>query len=194
MVLLAPARSTIGSGMTVQFAHPLLLLVIVPVLALGLGMRLTLGRPSSPRAPLWAALYVGSVVLVALALPAAGAHSSRPVTVLVIDRSASIDASMRQTEDRWAAEVARGACPQPCRIISFAATPATVRPAQRPSTRADRRRWDRISGPRSRSGWPVCPAVAGSSSCPMAGHQPDDAAPDRRRADQARLDRPGRRV
>jgi Ca-activated chloride channel homolog len=130
MVLLAPARSTIGSGMTVQFAHPLLLLVIVPVLALGLAMRLTLGRPSSPRAPLWAALYVGSVVLVALALAQPRARSSsRPVTVLVIDRSASIDANMETTENRWAAEVAHGACPQPCRVIRFAGAAAPVRPS-----------------------------------------------------------------
>ena len=98
MGLLALARSTTGARVSVSFAHPLLLVVVVlaALVVVTILTRVALGRSRVPHGRLWGALYAGSVVMLAVALGQPQVRTSaRPPTVLVIDRSASVDATMR---------------------------------------------------------------------------------------------------
>ena len=115
--------------MSIHFQHPLLLLVLLGVGGVGIVTRVALGRSAAPRRALWTALYLASVGLLAVALAQPQVRSSaRPPTVLVIDRSASVDANLRDTETRWAAAARRADCPQPCRVIRFTGTAQPVAP------------------------------------------------------------------
>ena len=70
-----------------------------------------------------ALLLLGALAaLAALVDPHTGARAPR--VVLALDRSASIDPSMRATEARWLAAVRAhsGSCPAPCGVVSFAGT------------------------------------------------------------------------
>jgi uncharacterized membrane protein len=109
--------------MSLRLVHPLPLLTLVPLALVALGVRVRFG-PMSPRGRLWAALHWGALVLLVVALGQPQLRTgARPPTVLVIDRSASIDANMQATEDAWVRSVARTSCPRPCRVVQFAAEP-----------------------------------------------------------------------
>jgi Ca-activated chloride channel family protein len=73
-----------------------------------------------------AALLAALLTAVALADPHVGSHGVR--TVLAVDRSPSIDASMRRVETRWIDAIASSSCVQPCRVIGFAGRPQALAP------------------------------------------------------------------
>jgi Ca-activated chloride channel homolog len=122
--------------MSVTIGHPwaLLLLVAVAAVAVAIGRA---ARPRSLRSALGVALpaLAATALVLALAAPVVRTGSHRATTVLV-DRSASIDGRMRQTEDEWLQRARGHDCPGPCRIISFAATPTTLAHAQPPDPNA----------------------------------------------------------
>jgi Ca-activated chloride channel homolog len=107
---------------SLDFVHPWLLAAAVPLTLAAVAIHVRLAPASPPWGRLWAVLEWGALGLLVLALaqPQWGAHS-RPETVLVIDRSASIDAKMRATEDAWVRAVKHTGCPNPCRVVQFAA-------------------------------------------------------------------------
>jgi Ca-activated chloride channel homolog len=78
-----------------------------------------------------AALIALLAAIVALVDPHSG--STRPRIVLAVDRSTSIDASMRATESRWIGDVASSAsgCVRPCRIVAFADSANALPPGAR---------------------------------------------------------------
>lgn len=110
--------------MSLHFVHPLLLTALVPLALAAALIHVRFGPASARRGRLWAALEWGALTLLVLALaqPQWGA-SVLPRTVLVVDRSASVDANMRATEDAWVRAVKRTHCPEPCRVVQFAAGP-----------------------------------------------------------------------
>jgi Mg-chelatase subunit ChlD len=117
--------------MSLRFEHPLLLLVAVPLALVAVAIHARLATPVSAHRRLWAALHWGALALLVLALAQPQLRTaSRPETVLVIDRSASIDAGMRASEDAWVRAIRHARCPQPCRVVQFAAAaqplPATA--------------------------------------------------------------------
>jgi hypothetical protein len=63
-------------------------------------------------------LLAAVFVALALAQPQLGG-GHRAVTLLVVDRSARVDAGMRVTEATWAGR-ARSVCSSPCRVVEFA--------------------------------------------------------------------------
>jgi Ca-activated chloride channel homolog len=101
--------------MSLRFADPLLLLVLAPVLA---WLAVLFGRRSLATPALLRILALALLAL-ALAQPQLGAERQRR-TILVVDRSASIDTRMRATESSWAKQ-ARQVCPSPCKLVEFAA-------------------------------------------------------------------------
>jgi uncharacterized membrane protein len=114
----------------VSFAAPLWLLALIPVAAIG---ALLWRRPAIARAGMLPfALRAGAAVALVLALaqPHSGADHRTP-TILVLDRSASIDASLAAREANWVrTAIRRHACASPCRVVEFAATAAVAgRPA-----------------------------------------------------------------
>ncbi len=116
--------------MSISFDHLWVLLLLVAVAALGIGVGLGV-RPRWWRAVLGVVLPVAAATALVLALagPVVRTGSHRATTVLV-DRSASIDGRMRTTEDQWVKRARGHDCPGPCRIVSFAATPAALAGAQ----------------------------------------------------------------
>jgi Ca-activated chloride channel homolog len=97
----------------VSLGAPLWFLALVPVLV---------GAFFVPR-DLSGGLRVVAAVLLVLALvqPRIGGGDSASATLLVIDRSASIDDAQAARERAWVAEAeARGLCSKPCRVVSFA--------------------------------------------------------------------------
>ncbi len=107
--------------MRVRLADPELLALLVPLVALGLLLRRAF-RPGPQRwgrrvlaATQWGA---AALVVVALAQPQLSV-GARPTTVLAIDRSASIDRSMRAAQLPWLRSVLP-ACARPCRVVEFA--------------------------------------------------------------------------
>jgi hypothetical protein len=113
-----------------SFSHPFVLLALLAVAcgALLAARRLPSGSPK--REWLWLALQALAPTLLVLALAGPQLHSgsSRP-TVLAVDQSASIDASIRALERRWTAQVQKDDCVSPCRVVRFASTPAATPPA-----------------------------------------------------------------
>lgn len=100
--------------MSLRLADPLVLLALIPVAAVALlfAKQWPWGWSSSLR------VLAAVLLVLALAQPQVGGHDAR-LTVLAVDRSASIDANMAATERRWEQQVAR-VCPAPCRIVEFA--------------------------------------------------------------------------
>jgi Ca-activated chloride channel homolog len=98
--------------MSLRLADPLFLLALAPVLLLPLVLR---WRPGP-----WLLLRVGALALLVLALsqPQIGSDSRR-TTVLVVDRSASVDGRMRATEASWATDT-RATCSSPCKLVELA--------------------------------------------------------------------------
>jgi von Willebrand factor type A domain len=107
--------------MSLRFADPLFLLLLVPVLA----WLAVLLREPPLHAPALLHLLALALLALALAQPQLGADRQRR-TVLVFDRSASVDAQMRETESTWAKQ-SRQLCPSPCKLVEFAAS-ATALP------------------------------------------------------------------
>jgi hypothetical protein len=100
---------------------PLWLLAALPVVALAV---LLARRPVPRRSALPFVLRVAAALalVVALAQPRTGGEGSPP-TVLVVDRSASIDAAMAARQADWVrAAVREHACASPCRVVEFATT------------------------------------------------------------------------
>ncbi|HEY4094623.1 MAG TPA: VWA domain-containing protein [Baekduia sp.] len=103
-----------------SIAVPLWLLAAIPIALLAAG---ALRRPSE-RAPTLLRAAAALALVLALAQPHAGAHHAPP-TLLLLDRSASTDATMVAREDAWVrAAVRQHACAAPCRVIAFATTAA----------------------------------------------------------------------
>jgi Ca-activated chloride channel homolog len=121
--------------MSLTFGHPWALLLLVAVAAVAVAIGLTV-RPASVRAALGAALpaLAATALVLALAAPVVRTGDHRATTVLV-DRSASVDGRMRQTEDRWLKRARGHDCPGPCRVVSFAATPVTLAAGGQPPNR-----------------------------------------------------------
>jgi Ca-activated chloride channel homolog len=113
--------------MAVTLQDPWALLALVPLAALAAAI-VAARPPASIRSAACLALPVVAAAALVLALAApvvrTGSHRS---TTLLVDRSASIDGSMRQTERDWLARARARDCPGPCRIVSFAAAPATLK-------------------------------------------------------------------
>ena len=118
--------------MSVTIGHPWELLLLAVVAAVGVGVAWEV-RPTSLPAALGIALpaLAATALVLALAAPVVRTGSHRATTVLV-DRSASVDRRMRQTEDRWLRRARGHDCPGPCRIVRFAATPVTLTGAPPP--------------------------------------------------------------
>ena len=119
--------------MSLTFGHPWVLLLLAVVAAVGVGVARAV-RPKSVRAVLGVAApaLAATALVLALAAPVVRTGSHRSTTVLV-DRSASIDGRMRQTEDEWVKRARGHDCPGPCRIVSFAATPSALAGAHPPN-------------------------------------------------------------
>ena len=110
--------------MSLRLVHPLLLLTLVPLAVAGLAIHVRFGPLAVPRGRLWATLHWSALVLLAVALAQPQLKTgARPPTVLVIDRSASIDANMQATEEAWVRSARRTSCARPCRVVQFAAGP-----------------------------------------------------------------------
>ncbi len=101
--------------MNLRFTDPLFLLLLAPVLA----WLAVLLREPPLRSPTLLRVLALMLLAFALAQPQLGADRQRR-TVLVLDRSASIDARMRGTEGTWAKQ-SRQLCPSPCKLVEFAA-------------------------------------------------------------------------
>ncbi|HEY4278209.1 MAG TPA: vWA domain-containing protein, partial [Conexibacter sp.] len=114
--------------MSLQLMHPWWLALALAVAAVG---SWTWRRRGASLALQLLASLPPLLLVVALAQPELR-HDARP-TVLVLDRSASIDPAMRRTEDAWLAQARAHACPSPCRVVaaagSAALTPARATPA-----------------------------------------------------------------
>ncbi len=115
---------------TLSFSHPFVLLLLLAVLGGAVLAGRRLSRASPRREWLWLALQALAPALLVLALagPQLRSGSSRP-TVLAVDQSASVDASMRALERRWTAQVQKDDCVSPCRVVRFASTPAAAPPS-----------------------------------------------------------------
>ena len=105
-------------GLVAPQAAPAVLVLLVVAAA---SVRRYRGRP---RRRVLAQGLAAMLVGLALAQPEISL-AARPATVLVLDRSASVDARMAATEMAWAREV-RAACPRPCRVVEVATTARTV--------------------------------------------------------------------
>jgi hypothetical protein len=76
-----------------------------------------------------AALLTALLTAVAIADPQVGSRGAR--NVLAVDRSPSIDASMRAVETRWIDAIAGSSCVEPCRVIGFAGRAQSLAPGAR---------------------------------------------------------------
>jgi hypothetical protein len=132
--------------MSLHFAYPLFFILLVPLALAAVAIRVRFGPAGAPWARLWAALEWGALALLVVALTQPQWGASRPETVLAVDRSASIDGNMRATEDAWVSAAKHTRCPNPCRVVQFAAVPQPL-PAS-PAALAAR---------------PPAPAVAGAT-------------------------------
>jgi Ca-activated chloride channel family protein len=97
-----------------SFLDPLFLLALAPVLALAGALSVLRGTSG----PMLLRAFACALLVLALAQPQLGAEGRRS-TILVVDRSASVDRSMRATEFTWARE-ARQLCSSPCRLVELA--------------------------------------------------------------------------
>ncbi|HUY97996.1 MAG TPA: VWA domain-containing protein [Verrucomicrobiae bacterium] len=110
----------LGPAVMLRLTDPAWLLALVPLALVGLRGR----RPDLPRRPrpsrLLLTLLPGTaVVLVVLGLAGPELETRpRPVTVLAIDRSWSIDKGMRAEQGLWFRSLAT-VCPRPCRVVEF---------------------------------------------------------------------------
>jgi Ca-activated chloride channel family protein len=83
---------------------------------------------------LWRRVSLAGVAAVLGALAAVGAladlHSGSHATraMLAVDRSASVDAGMRQIQARWINRANPNGCVQPCRVVAFAARALALPP------------------------------------------------------------------
>jgi hypothetical protein len=113
-----------------SFSHPFVLLLAFAVAGGALLGARRLSSSSPGREWLWLALQALAPALLVLALAGPQLHggSSRP-TVLAVDQSASVDASMRALESRWTAQAQKDECVSPCRVVRFASTPAATPPS-----------------------------------------------------------------
>ncbi|HST40821.1 MAG TPA: VWA domain-containing protein, partial [Conexibacter sp.] len=122
-----------------SFDAPLWLLALLPLAAVALllgprGSRAATRRPRPARSrpaatraatAAWALRAAAAVALV-VALAQPQTKPDKPAaTLLLLDRSASIDGAMTARERAWVrAAVEQEACARPCRVVQFAATPA----------------------------------------------------------------------
>jgi Ca-activated chloride channel family protein len=71
-----------------------------------------------------AAALAALATALAIVDPHVGSAGTR--AVLALDRSPSIDTTMRKVETRWLAAITPGSCVEPCRVVTFAARAQTV--------------------------------------------------------------------
>ncbi|MDO8210593.1 VWA domain-containing protein [Conexibacter sp. CPCC 206217] len=104
-----------------SLAAPLWLLALIP---LGLFAALLRPRAGAPRLAFALRAAAAVALVLALAQPQTGSDRGGP-TLLLLDRSASIDAGMTARESAWVrTAIEQGACPAPCRVITFAGEPS----------------------------------------------------------------------
>ncbi|MCW2953261.1 MAG: hypothetical protein JWQ48_2431, partial [Conexibacter sp.] len=104
-----------------RLVHPLLLLTAIPLAAIGIWLALRRPGEATTRSRLGAALRGLSFVLLVLALaqPQLGHGSDRP-TLLLLDRSASVDAAAGARQLAWLHAAGASGAARPYGVVQFA--------------------------------------------------------------------------
>jgi Ca-activated chloride channel family protein len=109
----------------VRFVHPLLLLTAIPLAAIAIWLALRRPREATTRSRIAGALRGLSFVLIVLALaqPQVGHGSDRPM-LLLLDRSASIDAAAGGRQLAWLHAAGDSGAARPYGVVQFAGVSA----------------------------------------------------------------------
>jgi len=113
---------------TLSFVHPWAL-VLVPVVLAVAAWAATRHRAGGRGSSVVAVLVPLSLVLVAGALSQPELRRPERPTVLVVDRSASVDAKSRERQDGWLHQARDHGCAAPCRAVAFAGSATLFPPA-----------------------------------------------------------------